>query len=79
MTYNENFRVKILAILHLMRIKYEYNLQRRHDGREERTNIFPEIFVDPVMRIKPTATWEKRKASSGKHRVREKLRLYIIG
>ena len=79
MTYNENFRVKILAILHLMRINYEYNPQRRHDGWEERTNIFPEIFVDPVMRIKPTATWEKRKASSGKHRVREKLRLYIIG
>lgn len=59
MTHNENSRVKIPAILHLMRMGYEYIPQRRHDERDERTNIFPEIFVDAVMRINPSATKEE--------------------
>lgn len=58
MTHNENSRVKIPAILHLMRMGYGYIPQLQHEKRDERTNIFPELFVESVMRINPGATKE---------------------
>lgn len=58
MIHNENSRVKIPAILHLMRLGYEYIPQNRHGDRNEKTNIFPEIFIRQVSKINPDARQE---------------------
>lgn len=58
MSFNENSRVKIPAILHLMRLGYSYiPLSQQH--RREDTNIFEDIFVDSLMRINPEVTREE--------------------
>ncbi|CNQ45719.1 type I restriction enzyme [Neisseria gonorrhoeae] len=44
-THNENSRVKIPAVLHLMRLGYDY-LSLKNANWDRQTNIFPEIFVD---------------------------------
>lgn len=50
MTFNENARVKIPAILHLIRLGYNY-IPLAQQIRREDTNIFPELFLDSVYRI----------------------------
>lgn len=50
MTHNEDSRVKIPAILHLLKLGYEY-IPMRQQIRREDTNIFSEIFVQSVERI----------------------------
>lgn len=50
MIFNEDSRVKIPAILHLMRLGYEYIPFAQQD-RIESNNIFPEIFIDAICRI----------------------------
>ncbi len=54
MKFNENSRVKIPAILQLMRLGYDYIPQVEQKRREE-TNIFEEIFIDSLSRINPEA------------------------
>ena len=50
MTHNENSRVKIPAILHLMRLGYDY-LSLKNENWDKPTNIFPEIFIESLCRI----------------------------
>lgn len=50
MAFNENSRVKIPAILHLMKLGYSY-IPITHQSRREDTNIFETIFVDSVFGI----------------------------
>jgi len=57
MIFNENSRVKIPAILHLMRLGYTY-IPQGEQNRRENTNIFEDIFVDSVHGINPDYTKE---------------------
>ena len=50
MSFNENTRVKIPAILHLCRLGYKY-LSLSHAKRDESTNIFTELFSKGILRI----------------------------
>lgn len=50
MFFNENARVKIPAILHLIKLGYEY-IPLAQQIRREDTNIFPDLFLDSVSRI----------------------------
>ncbi|WP_103034027.1 type I restriction endonuclease subunit R [Moraxella sp. RCAD0137] len=50
--HNENSRVKIPAVLHLMRLGYQY-LSLKQQTWDTQTNIFPEIFIDSLCRINP--------------------------
>ena len=50
--YNENSRVKIPAVLHLMRLGYDY-LSLKNENWDKQTNIFPEIFIESLCRINP--------------------------
>ena len=50
--HNENSRVKIPAILHLMRLGYDY-LSLKNENWDKQTNIFPEIFIESLCRINP--------------------------
>ncbi|WKW45428.1 type I restriction endonuclease [Myroides sp. JBRI-B21084] len=50
--FNENSRVKIPAILHLMKLGYEY-IPIKDQIRREDTNIFEDIFVESIRRINP--------------------------
>ena len=52
MTHNENSRVKIPAILHLMRLGYDY-LSLKNENWDKKTNIFPDIFIESLCRINP--------------------------
>lgn len=52
MSFNENSRVKIPAILHLCRLGYEY-LSLKNSIRDESTNIFTDIFAASISRINP--------------------------
>ena len=51
-THNENSRVKIPAVLHLMRLGYHY-LSLEKENWDKQTNIFPEIFIESLCRINP--------------------------
>ena len=53
MKFNEDSRVKIPAILHLMCLGYEY-ISVTAQTRNEDTNIFSGIFLDSIQRINPT-------------------------
>ncbi len=55
MSFNENSRVKIPALLHLMKLGYEYIPLSKQNRRED-TNIFEEIFIASVSRINPDAS-----------------------
>jgi type I restriction enzyme R subunit len=55
MVFNEDSRVKIPCILHLIRLGYQY-LSLKNASRNKDTNIFPELFRAAVSRINPTAT-----------------------
>lgn len=52
MSFNENTRVKIPAILHLCRLGYTYIQLSKADWDEE-TNIFTEIFAESILKINP--------------------------
>ena len=51
-THNENSRVKIPAVLHLMRLGYDY-LSLKNENWDKQTNIFPKIFIESLCRINP--------------------------
>ena len=52
MSFNENTRVKIPAILHLCKLGYEY-IPLANAKRDENTNIFTDIFNESILRINP--------------------------
>ncbi|KYK73858.1 type I restriction endonuclease [Aggregatibacter actinomycetemcomitans serotype e str. SC936] len=51
-THNENSRVKIPTVLHLMRLGYRY-LSLKTVTWDKQTNIFPDIFTESLCRINP--------------------------
>lgn len=53
MSFNENSRVKIPSILHLVRLGYEY-LSLKNAQWDVNTNIFPTIFHQAIAKINPT-------------------------
>lgn len=50
--FNEDSRVKIPALLHFLRLGYDY-LPLKEADRDKRANILPDIFVTAVCRINP--------------------------
>ena len=52
MSFNENTRVKIPAILHLCKLGYHYKSLLKAK-RDEGTNIFTDIFAESILRINP--------------------------
>lgn len=52
MTFNEDSRVKIPAILHLMRLGYKYQSLKRAKW-DESTNIFTDIFNEKLHELNP--------------------------
>ncbi len=52
MSFNENTRVKIPAILHLCRLGYGY-LSLNQTNRDESTNIFTDLFSQSILKINP--------------------------
>ncbi len=52
MPFNEDSRVKIPTILHLVRLGYEY-LSLKDAKWNESTNIFPDVFASGIARINP--------------------------
>nr|WP_294899391.1 type I restriction endonuclease [uncultured Pedobacter sp.] len=52
MAFNEDSRVKIPALLHLVRLGYIY-ISRKEQFRQEETNIFPSIFKQSICKINP--------------------------
>ena len=54
MKFNEDSRVKIPAILHCMRLGYEYiSLKKQSYNISESTNIFSSIFLSSIQKINP--------------------------
>jgi type I restriction enzyme R subunit len=53
MSFNENSRVKIPAIIHLCRLGYHY-LSLKNAKYDEVTNIFTDIFEKSVLKINPS-------------------------
>ena len=53
MSFNENSRVKIPSILHLVRLGYEY-LSLKNVQWDVSTNIFPTIFHQAIAKINPS-------------------------
>ncbi|HTO37320.1 MAG TPA: type I restriction endonuclease [Brumimicrobium sp.] len=55
MTFNEDSRVKIPSILHLMQLGYNY-LSLKDSVWDKNTNIFTEIFNKQISKINPGLT-----------------------
>lgn len=55
MAFNEDSRVKIPAILHLMRLGYEY-LSLSTQVWDESTNIFTDVFRESIHKLNPEIT-----------------------
>ncbi len=53
MKFNEDSRVKIPALLHLVRLGYTYIPRKEHHTRHIGTNIFSGIFKESITRINP--------------------------
>jgi len=53
MHFNEDARVKIPALLHLVRLGYTYIPRNEHSKRNEFSNIFPNIFKESISRLNP--------------------------
>ncbi|MGO1584843.1 type I restriction endonuclease [Mesonia sp.] len=53
MAFNEDSRVKIPAILHLMKLGYSY-LSLKNADWDKSTNIFTSIFKERIARINPS-------------------------
>ena len=60
MSFNENTRVKLPAILHLCRLGYTY-LPLKPGTWDVETNIFTDIFLESVGRLNPELTKEEIK------------------
>lgn len=58
MAFNENSRVKIPALLHLMKLGYQY-IPISLQNRREDTNIFEDVFVESLMRINSEVSQEE--------------------
>ena len=54
MSFNENTRVKLPAILHLCRLGYTY-LSLSESQRDESTNIFTKVFAESLQKINPSS------------------------
>lgn len=52
MAFNEDSRVKIPALLHLVRLGYTY-ISKKEQFRLEESNIFPEVFKQSICKINP--------------------------
>lgn len=52
MTFNEDTRVKIPTILHLVRLGYQY-LSLKNQNWDIDTNIFPDLFTQAIAKINP--------------------------
>ncbi|MEX2606614.1 MAG: type I restriction endonuclease, partial [Kiritimatiellia bacterium] len=52
MTFNEDSRVKIPALVHLTRLGYTY-VSLKHEKWDRDTNIFPELFSEAILKINP--------------------------
>jgi type I restriction enzyme, R subunit len=52
MKFNEDSRVKIPAILHLIRLGYKY-LSLSHNKWDHSTNIFTDIFQTAIQKLNP--------------------------
>jgi len=52
MAFNEDSRVKIPSILHLIRLGYEY-IPLKHSNWDTDTNIFTDIFKSSIKKINP--------------------------
>lgn len=57
MAFNENSRVKIPAILHLIKLGYQFH-SLQNAQIDENTNIFTDIFFESIQRINKEATPE---------------------
>ena len=60
MAFNENSRVKIPALLHLMKLGYTY-IPLSEQIRREDTNIFESIFLESLQKINPNSQKEELK------------------
>ncbi|MFC5282106.1 type I restriction endonuclease [Pedobacter alpinus] len=58
MAFNEDSRVKIPALLHLVRLGYTY-IPRKEQIRAEETNIFPALFKSALLNINKGITEEE--------------------
>lgn len=58
MIFNENSRVKIPALLHLLRLGYTYISLKQHNHSNENTNIFVDIFIESLQQINPDVSQE---------------------
>ena len=54
MAFNEDSRVKIPTILHLVRLGYDY-LSLKNAAWDEETNIFTSVFKESVLKINENA------------------------
>ncbi len=62
MKFNEDSRVKIPAILHCMRLGFEYiSLKNQNSNINENTNIFSKIFLSTIQKINPGITTNEAK------------------
>lgn len=59
--FNEDSRVKIPAVLHLIRLGYKYIARKDHHKRAEAANIFPDIFIESLLRINQGITEQEIK------------------
>jgi len=55
MIFNENTRVKIPTILHLVKLGFSY-ISLKHAIFDDSTNIFTDIFYDSILRLNPELT-----------------------
>lgn len=60
MTFNEDARVKIPALLHLMRLGYKY-ISINQQNRIEENNIFPSIFIPKIASINNITAQESQR------------------
>lgn len=60
MAFNENSRVKIPALLHLIRLGYTY-VPLKEQFRRGDTNIFESIFLESLQKVNPDAHTEELK------------------
>ena len=60
MAFNEDSRVKIPAILHLMRLGYSY-LSLKNANWDQETNIFSDILIEQLIRINKITSTEATK------------------
>lgn len=58
MSFNENSRVKIPALLHMMQLGYQH-IPTCEQQRRDDTNIFQDIFVESLARINPGVATEE--------------------